>query len=78
MHCFSVCFLKKHISLFGFEWLHMGSLVAGHGLSSCGMWVLECSGFIAAAIRLGCSLVCGILVPDQGLNPNRLHYTGDS
>ena len=34
--------------------------------------------FIAAAIRLGCSLVCGILVPDQGLNPNRLHYTGDS
>ena len=79
MHCFSVFFFFLNTSVcFGSQRLHMGSLVAVHGLSSCGVWVLECSGFIATVIRLSCSLVCGILVPNQGLDPNPLRYTGDS
>ena len=32
-----------------------------HGLSSCGAWALECTGSVAAALWLSCSLACGDL-----------------
>ena len=46
---------------------HAGSRACG--LSSCGMWALECAGSVVAACRLSCPVACGILVPRPGIKP---------
>ena len=54
-------------------------LVAEHRLlSSCGAWAPEHTGSVVAACQLSCPGACGILVPDQGLNPHPLHWKEDS
>ena len=40
-----------------------------HGFGSCGPWAVEHAGSVAAACRLSCSLVCGMLVPWPGIKP---------
>ena len=43
------------------------SVVAAHGLSSCGSWATKSAGLVVVAQGLSCSMVCGIF-PDQGPN----------
>ena len=74
------CFFKEiFIYLFGCirsQFQHAGSLlhhvasfVATHGLSGCVTWVPEHLGSVVAAGRLSCSIACGILVPQPGIEP---------
>ena len=47
-------------------------------LSSWGTWAPGHAGLVTAGHRLSRSEVCGILVPDQGLNPGPLHSYANS
>ena len=60
------CLFKIYIYLF--TWLCWAS-VAVLGLSRCGTWALEHVGLVAVACRLSCSVACGILVPQPGIEP---------
>ena len=55
---------------------HVGSFVAAHGPSSCGLQVLEHVGSVTAGPRLSCSSACGILVPQPGIEPMSPALTG--
>ena len=48
---------------------HVGSFVAAHGPSSCGLQALERVGSVIAGPRLSCSSACGNLVPQPGMEP---------
>ena len=45
-----------------------------HGLSNCGTWAPERVGSVVVACRLSCLMACGVLVPNQGLNPCPLRW----
>ena len=49
-------------------------VVAWGLLSSCGTWSPGHVDSVVAAHGLSCPVACGILVPDQGLNPCPLHW----
>ena len=59
------------------EWGLRASVVAAHGLGSCDMRALECTGSVALVRGLSCSSACGIF-PDQGSNLCLLHWQVDS
>ena len=50
--------------------LHLLIYMAESGLS-CGTWdlLLQLMDSLVAALRLSCSMTCGILVPQQGIKP---------
>ena len=63
---FSLFFLKKiYLAVLGLSCTtsHMGSVVALHGLSSCGT---QASGVAVSGL---CPRACGILVPGPGVEP---------
>ena len=70
---FSLVVVSKLLSSCGAQTPeHVGSVVAAHRLSSCGV------GSIAAAHGLSCPTACGIPVPRPGLNPRPPHWKADS
>ena len=47
----------------------VGSFLIAHGLSSCGVQALEHVGSVVVVCGLSCPVPCGILVPQQGIEP---------
>ena len=65
-------FFKKHV----FIWLHLvlapafGIFIATCGVYCCGARAPEWMGSVVVARRLSCSVACGILVPQPGMEPS--------
>ena len=53
-----------------------GIFTAVHGLSSCGTWAPACMGSEVAVYRVSCSMICGILVPQPGIEPKSPELQG--
>ena len=66
-----VYFKKTLIYVFGCvsSWCRRWLFVGVQAFSSCGAWAPECRGSVVAACGLSCSVVCGILVSQPGIEP---------
>ena len=79
LHCGMQDFLLWHagssLRLAGFSLVVVwalecaGSVVAAHGLSSCGARAVECADSVAVVCRFSCPAACGILVPWSEIQP---------
>lgn len=56
--------------------VHVESFVVVHGLSSCGMWAVECAGSVTVGHGLGCAVSCGSLAPRSGIQMHVLALQG--
>ena len=68
--CLSIFFFLIVLALLGLVVAHEEFVTVHRLLSSCGLWVPECTGSVVEVLELGCPAACGILVPWPRIEPS--------